>query len=109
VDENDVADAPQQSFITVEYPVANEDRITVGTPALFRESGGIRFVIHILNLSGLQQALGWADEIRDLFRDRLFDGVMTFAAAPPPFSQSNRSGTFYLVPFVVAYHYDITR
>lgn len=109
VDENEVASSPQQTFITVEYPVSNEDRINVGLPGLFRESGGFRFVIHILNLSGLTTAMGWVDEIRDLFRDVQFAGIMTFAAAPAAFDKSNKSGAFYLLPFVVTYKYDIVR
>jgi hypothetical protein len=109
VDENDVGESPKHNFITIEYPLANEDRISVGLPALFRETGGIRFVIYILNLSGLSTALGWADEIRELFRDRQFSGITTFAAAPPAFDQGNRVGPFYKVPFVVTYHFDTTR
>jgi hypothetical protein len=109
VDENEVANSPLQTFITVEYPVSNEDRINVGLPGLFRESGGFRFVIHILNLSGFGDALGWVDEIRNLFRDAQFAGIMTFAAAPAAFDKSNKAGAFYLLPFVVTYKYDITR
>src|ERR1019366_7766617 len=99
VDENEVAHSPLQTFITVEYPVSNEDRINVGLPGLFRESGGFRFVIHILNLGGFGDALGWVDEIRNLFRDAQFAGIMTFAAAPAAIDKSNKSGAFYLLPF----------
>jgi hypothetical protein len=39
-DENDAAPNPVGQHLTVEYPVANEDRINIGArPAIFRETG----------------------------------------------------------------------
>jgi hypothetical protein len=49
-DENDAAPAPKTQYLTVEYPVANEDRISIGaTPALFRETGANGLAAYLLS------------------------------------------------------------
>ena len=109
-DENDAAELPSTQYLTIEYPVANEDRINIGAkPAIFRETGAIRFVFHILNMSGLNDAIAIVDTLRDFFREQEFGGVSTFEAAPAAFDRSNRSGAFYLLPFVVTYRFDLIR
>jgi hypothetical protein len=109
-DENDAAQEPKTQYLTIEYPVANEDRINIGArPAIFRETGAIRFVVHILSMSGLNDAIALVDTLRDFFREQEFDGVSTFEAAPAAFDKSNRSGAFYLLPFVVTYRFDLIR
>ena len=109
-DENDAAPLPSTQYLTIEYPVANEDRINIGArPAIFRETGAIRFVVHILNMSGLNDAIALVDTLRDWFREQEFDGVSTFEAAPAAFDKSNRSGAFYLLPFVMTYRFDLIR
>jgi hypothetical protein len=109
-DENDVAALPSQQHLTIEYPVANENRINIGAkPAIFRETGSIRFIVHILNMSGLTAAQSLTDTLRDWFREQTFDGVSTFEAAPVAFDKSNRAGAFYLLPFVVTYRFDLVR
>jgi hypothetical protein len=109
-DENDAAPSPSTQHLTIEYPVANEDRINIGVrPAIFRETGAIRFVVHILSVSGLNDAIALVDTLRDFFREQEFGGVSTFEAAPAAFDKSNRSGAFYLLPFVVTYRFDLIR
>jgi hypothetical protein len=109
-DENDAAPLPSTQYLTVEYPLANEDRINIGArPAIFRETGAIRFVFHVLSMSGLNDAIAAVDTLRDWFREQQFGGVSTFEAAPAAFDKSNRSGTFYLLPFVVTYQFDLIR
>jgi hypothetical protein len=108
-DINDLSDAPANQFLDVEYPVANEERINLGVPALYREEGAIRFVIYVAALTGVAAALGYADEIRDLFRDKNdFPGIdlTTFEASPPVFDSSISTRGYYPAPFVVPYHFD---
>lgn len=109
-DVNDLANSPADTFIDTEYPVANEERVSIGTPALFREHGAIRFVIYVSALDGVDQALTWSDEVRDLFRDRDdfagVPGLQTFEASPPIFDRSFTQGGYFQVPFVVTYQHD---
>lgn len=107
-DENDAAPLRKTQYLTIEYPVANEDRVNVGArPAIFRETGSIRFVIHILNMSGLTAAIVAMDSLRDLFREQTLNGVDTFEAPPAVFDSRNRSGAFYLLASVVTYRFDL--
>src|SRR5215831_17312577 len=109
-DENDAAPLPPTQYLTIEYPIANEDRINIGArPAIFRETGAIRFVFHILSMSGLNDTITIVDTLRDFFREQQFGGVSTFEAPPAAFDKSNRSGAFYLLPFVVTYRFDLIR
>jgi hypothetical protein len=50
--------------------------------------------------------LGWAEELRDLFRAQAFDGVETDEVSPAILDDRNREGTKYHVPFAVSYRYD---
>jgi hypothetical protein len=107
VDVNELgADSPAEQFIAVEYPVSNADRVSLGDPGLFREEGVIRFVLYVLDLNGINQALTWVEDLRALFEDAEFSGIETFEASPAEFNSSHRVSGFYPVPFVVPYQYD---
>jgi hypothetical protein len=100
------ADSPVEQFISVEYPVSHADRVSLGDPGLFREEGVIRFVLYVLDLAGIEEALTWVEELRALFGDEEFAGVETFEASPAEFDSSHRVSGFFPVPFVVPYQYD---
>lgn len=109
VDINELgATSPAAQFISVEYPISNADRASLGerADALYREEGVIRFVIYVLDLAGIDQALTWVEELRALFGDEEFAGIETFEASPAEFDTSHRVSGFYPVPFVVPYQYD---
>lgn len=110
VDQNEVAASPQANYLEIEYPYASENRLNIGNPGLYREEGGIRFVIHRRVSDGIGQATTWADELRAHFRDReLTSDVITLEAAPALADEQNRKGTYYLVPFVLLYQYDLVQ
>lgn len=112
-DPNEVAPSPRSKFLEIEYPAAREDRIPIGTPALFRETGGIRFVVNVLTGDGIDSAAPYVEELRNMFRDKDdFAGLPTLStleASPAVFDPKNQAGAFYRVPFVVLYQYDIER
>lgn len=103
---NEESDSPRKTFVSIEYPVSNSERIGMGQPGYFRESGGVRVVINILKLTGADQALEWAAELAALFHEAEFDDVVTEVPSTPEFDQNNRNGPFYEVPFVVPYYFD---
>ena len=106
-DENDAAPAPATQYVTIEYPVATEDRITIGAkPAVYRERGTIRFILRVLVADGVDAALASADTLRAFFREQQFGGVETFGASPVLMNPQNRKGSFYSLPFVVTYKFD---
>ncbi len=112
VDLNTVSEVPKPPFIELEYPVSVEDRITTGRPAIFRERGGIRFVITVAALQDgwKAQVLGWAGEIYDLFLGEPFpDGLEVISVSRPVLDGRNSDGNRYRVPFVATYTSDVLK
>lgn len=107
VDLETVSDVLRPPFIEIEYPVAIEDRLSVGTPAVWRETGGARLLINVATFQQgwKPQVLGWVEELRDLFRAPFFDGLETRTASPATLDDRNKDGNRYRVPFVVTYVY----
>lgn len=108
---NVLGDAPGDgsAFVMVQFPVANEHRATFGAPGanIYREEGGIRFVINVERGKGVSDALTLADKMAGIFRGKEFQGVQTFAPSSPAIDDRNEEGLFYQVSVVVPYHHDI--
>lgn len=101
-------DPAGKPFLAIEYPVANENQITIGAPGanVFRETGAIRFVLSIERANGIDQGMGWADELRALFRGKQFASVNTWAPSSPVLDDNNDSGTYWRLTFAVPYYFD---
>lgn len=108
VDLNTVSAVPKPPFIEIEYPVALETRISVGRPAVYRETGGARFIITVtaFQVGWKAQVLGWVEELRDLFRAPFTDDLETISASPAVLDDRNKNGNRYRVPFVVTFTSD---
>jgi hypothetical protein len=76
--------ADGSAFLTLQFPVAHEEQITVGAPGhnVWRETGAFRLVISVRTGDPLKQANTWLDEARAIFRGQQFAGVTTFAPSP---------------------------
>lgn len=112
VDLNSVSDVPKPPFIELEYPVSIEDRVTTGRPAIYRERGGVRFVITVATFQDdwKDQVLGWAGEIHDLFLGEPFaDGLEVLSVSRPVLDDRNKNGNRYRVPFVATFTSDVLR
>lgn len=96
------------SFLQVQYPVANEDQISVGAPGanIWREEGAFRLVLLMNRDEERSTMLQWADELRALFRGKHFDGVETFAPSPPTIDDRNDEGNFFVLSIAVPYQFD---
>jgi hypothetical protein len=108
VDLETVSTVPKPPFVEIEYPVAMETRISIGSPAVFRETGGARLVITVATFGDGWKAevLGWVEQLRDLFRIPFYDGLETRTASPATLDDRNKNGNRYRVPFVVTYVFD---
>lgn len=112
VDANNVAATPPAPpYIEVQFPVSSARIITPGVRFLERESGAARFVLTeaAFKANWKPRLLGWADEIRTLFRAQTFAGVETFEVSPPSIDDRNRSGNKFSVAVVVTYKFDAIR
>src|SRR5712691_1281738 len=63
-------------FLTVQYPVANGQQKSIGSPGanVYREDGAFRLVLNIQRGQGVNQGMAWADELAALFRGKKFGG-----------------------------------
>jgi hypothetical protein len=96
-------------YVTLEYPVANENQITIGAPGnnVFREDGAVRIVLVSPTGTGIDQPLAWMDQLRALFRGKQFGGVTTYAPSPPAVDNSNYIGGKYVISSSVPYYADL--
>jgi hypothetical protein len=102
--------ADGSAFLTVQYPVANEEQASIGAPGsnIFREEGGIRFVLNVERGAGLSTGLQWADALASLFRGAVFSGVRVTGLSSPAIDDRNDDGLFFQLSLVVLYEHDIT-
>lgn len=97
------------AFLVVQYPIANNEQITIGTPGsqLWRETGMIRFVLSLRRTVGLTEGLGWMDELISVFRGQKFSSVNTWAPSSPHLDDSNDLGNYWILASVVPYYFDV--
>ncbi|XUM25116.1 phage tail terminator-like protein (plasmid) [Bradyrhizobium oligotrophicum S58] len=96
-------------YVTLEYPVAREEQITIGAPGnnVFRETGAFRLVLVSPTGQGLAQPIAWMDQLRAIFRGKHFSGVTTYAPSPGATDTSNYSAGRYVVSSSVPYYIDL--
>lgn len=96
-------------YVTVQYPVAQENQITIGAPGnnVFRETGAFRIVLNSPSGTGKDQVLVWMDQIRSIFRSKQFNGVTTFAPSPGIESNANYIAGRFLLTCAVPYQFDL--
>ncbi|MFG1184370.1 phage tail terminator-like protein [Xanthobacter aminoxidans] len=101
--------ADKSPFLAVQYPLADEEQITVGAPGhnVFREEGVIRFVLQIPRGAGVEEYSGWLDELRAAFRGKQFGGVTTYAASPATLDDRNEDGGYWALSCAVPYKFDL--
>lgn len=111
-DDSGSTPADGSAYLTVQYPFARSDQITVGAPGnnVFREEGGFRFLLNVRRDStGRANALAWSDELATLFRGRHFGasgdviGITTYSPSSPVIDDSVDDGNYLVLALVVPY------
>ncbi len=107
--EKQTTPAEGSPFLAVQYPVATEERMSIGAPGsnLYREEGAIRFVLEIPRGAGIDEWTVWLDEVRALFRGKRFDNVVTFAASPAVLDDRADAGNYWALSSAIPYQFDI--
>lgn len=104
-------DAPTDgsAFLTAQYPVSNSEQISVGSPGaeVFREEGGIRFVLSIPRGQGVTYWQQLLEALLSQFRAKQFDGVNTWAPNNPDFDDDAENGNYCLLRAIIPYYADI--
>lgn len=93
------------AYVTIEYPVAVENQITVGSPGnnVFRESGAFRIKVVCQIGTGISQPLDWIDQIRAIFRGKHFGTITTFAPSPGVIDNTNYVAGKFVISSSVPY------
>jgi hypothetical protein len=111
VDDDTTGQGPADGapYVTLEFPVANEEQITIGAPGanVFRESGVIRIKLVSPTGQGLSQPTDWIDQLRAIFRGKQFSGVTTYAPSPGVLDNSNYIGGKFVLSSAVPYYFDL--
>jgi hypothetical protein len=95
-------------FLTLEFPLSDEQQISFGSPGsnLFREDGGFRIVLSIPAGAGMTPYDAWIEELRTLFRNHVEGGLTTWAPSAPIENGLNENGAYYAVSFAVPFRFD---
>lgn len=103
------APSDASAFLTLEYPVANEEQISIGSPGsnVFREFGAFRMFLSVPIGYGLNPWAGYLDALRAAFRGQSFGGVKTLASSPMATNDKSDDGNYFIVSTAVAYYFDI--
>ena len=101
---NTVGEPPADGsdYLLVQYPVADDERIAVNQ-GLYRETGGIRFVLHMQRGFGIAAALARSEALTALFRDQSFGGVITQTPSSAFLDNSNEDGNYLVLSLVVPF------
>lgn len=106
-DSQDLRPTNGAPFLVVEYPVANEKWMSVGSPGSnqFKELGAFRIIVSEQRSRGKARALGWIDELRTLFRGQQFlsGALICFEASPSVLNDSSDLGNYFEFSTIVSY------
>lgn len=99
---NDIGDVPSDgsAFIFIEFPVSRSERLPLAS-RVYREEGGVRFLINVPRGSGMQQIRDWAEELGGLFGDIKIDGVRFGVPAGPYSDDQSDQGSYWQSSLVV--------
>ena len=93
------------TFSTLERDHAEVARITIGTPAQFRESGVLQIVVHVRAGLGDGPAQMLAEQIRDAFHDYAAGNLFVLAVGSATVFEPD-DGNFFEMKVPVHYQYD---
>lgn len=101
---------------TVEFSNASEQRLTIGTTAIFREYGMVNVIV--LGLSGrgdddvMEAAETYRAALQNITEQIAVDaafGTLRIDAAEPPNTDATESGNWFLASVSCAYTFDVVR
>jgi len=91
------------AWVVLQYPVVNGSH-----PVLQRhycEEGAARFVLNVRRTVEMDTALGLADDIAGIFRDRKFHGIETFTPSGAIVNDTSNEGNWFSLSVIVPYRY----
>lgn len=101
---NDIGSVPEDGseFLFVEYPVSRNERLPLAS-RVYREEGGVRFLINVPRGSGMQMIREWATELGTLFGDIKVDGVRFGPPVGPYSDDQSDQGSYWQASLVFGF------
>jgi len=96
-------DNATDAFIVIQYPVVNGSKPVLGRH--YFEDGAARFVLNVRRSVEMDAALGLADDLAAIFRDRKFHDIETFTPSPPIVNDVTSDGNWFSLSVIVPYRY----
>lgn len=103
-------------WCTLEFSFASEERLSLGTRALFREYGTVQIIFLGLSGKGDDGVVSAAEEARAAFTGVSEEltvgaetGMLRIDAPEPPATDSTESGNWFLASVSCAYTFDVVR
>ena len=104
-------------WTTLEFQFASEERLSLGTQALFREYGLVQVIVLGLSGKGDTDVITAAETLRVAFQSvsATIDlgggntGVLRIDAPEPPTTDSTESGNWFLASVSCPYTFDVVR
>jgi hypothetical protein len=91
------------AFIVLQYPVVNGSKPVLGRH--YFEEGAARLVLNVRRTAEMETALGLADDLAGIFRDRKFHDIETFTPSPPIINDTSNDGNWVSLSVIVPYRY----
>jgi hypothetical protein len=91
------------AWIVLQYPVVNGTKPVLGRH--YFEEGAARFVLNVRRSVEMDAALGLADDLAGIFRDRKFYDIETFTPSPPIVNDVTNDGNWFSLSVIVPYRY----
>lgn len=115
LNESSKVPSDNSAFLALTFPVATEDRISIGAPGsnIFREEGAAHICLAVPIGTGINPTgAPWAqriDELRAALRDQCFaaGAGVTWEASPPFLNERSDRGAYFEMSFAVPYRYDV--
>lgn len=103
-------------WATLEFPNASEQRLTIGTTALFREYGMVNVIVLGLSGRGDDGVMEAAEAYRAALQNvseqvavGIQFGTLRIDAAEPPNTDATESGNWFLASVSCSYTFDVVR
>jgi len=91
------------AWIVLQYPVVNGTKPVLGRH--YFEEGAARFVLNVRRSVEMDAALGLADDLAAIFRDRKFHDIETFTPSAPIVNDVTNDGNWFSLSVIALYLY----
>ena len=107
--ENEDAQTPADgsAFLTLQFPFSEVRRWPVNA-RYYREEGGFRLVLSMPTGTGTETIRDWGEDLRSLFIDSAFDGVVCQVPSSPMLDSQQGEGPYTLAMIVVPFTFNFT-